>query len=87
MKVWVMDLFLLQGMINDVVLGLPIGISSLSYLSICGVCSLSKKYNIKTKFIKRLDIFFIYNFFYKIFNTSLLVLFFSIELDYNDFNR
>ena len=41
-------LIFVAGMINDVVVGLPIGISSLSYLSVCVFCSLSKKYNIKT---------------------------------------
>ena len=37
----------LAGIINDVVIGFPIGISSVDYLFLCGNSILYKKYNLK----------------------------------------
>ncbi len=72
----------IAGLFNDVVLGFPIGISSLTYLIICGFAAYLKNITLRPNIIK--DCFY---FLFTIsvatsINYFLLVLFFSIELNY-----
>ena len=53
------------GIINDVVIGIPIGISSFCYLTLLGN-SLYKKHYFNPKFYEGLDIIIIYNFINKL---------------------
>ena len=53
------------GIINDVVIGIPIGISSFCYLILCSVTAY-KKHNFNPKLYEGLDIIIIYNFINKL---------------------
>ena len=74
----------IAGLFNDAVLGFPIGISSLTYLLICGFAAYLRNITLRPNVIK--------DWFYFLFtilvatsvNYFLLVLFFSIELNYYD---
>jgi rod shape-determining protein MreD len=73
----------IAGLINDVVVGFPLGISSLCYLLICGFASYLRNITLSPNLLK--DWFF---FLFTILVTnslmySLLVWFFSFELNYN----
>ena len=71
------------GMINDAVVGLPIGISSLSYLFICVFASYLRNITLRPSLIKDWIFFLFTTIFIKSLMHLLLVLFFSFELDYN----
>ena len=77
-------LVFIAGLINDVVIGLPIGISSLTYLLICGFAAYLRNITLRPSLVK--DWFFflftilvISSFFY-----SILVIFFDIKVNYYD---
>jgi len=70
------------GLINDVVIGLPIGISSMTYLSICVFAVYLRNITLRPSLVK--DWFF---FLFTILVTtsvfySILVIFFYVEIDY-----
>ena len=72
----------LAGLINDVVTGLPIGMSSFNYLLICGFASYLRTITLRPNMIK--DWFF-FLFTISVVNSlsySLLNIFFSIDLNY-----
>ena len=74
----------IAGLINDVVTGLPIGISSFNYLLICGFASYLKTITLRPNLIK--DWFF-FLFTIMVVNSlsySVLNIFFSIDLNYYD---
>tara|TARA_B100000214_G_scaffold315896_1_gene249275 strand:- start:143 stop:658 length:516 start_codon:yes stop_codon:yes gene_type:complete len=72
----------IAGMFNDAVLGFPIGISSLTYLIICGFAAYLKNITLRPSLTK--------DWFYFLFtilvansvNYFLLILFFSVEINY-----
>jgi len=73
----------IAGLINDAVVGFPLGVSSLCYLLICGFASYLRNITLRPSLLK--DWFF---FLFTILVTnslmySLLVWIFSFELDYN----
>ena len=75
-------LVFIAGLINDVVIGLPLGISSLIYLSICVFAVYLRNITLRPSLIK--DWFF---FLFTILVTtsvfySILVIFFNIKIDY-----
>ena len=75
-------LVFIAGLINDVVIGLPMGISSLIYLSICVFAVYLRNITLRPSLIK--DWFF---FLFTILVTtsvfySILVIFFNIKIDY-----
>ena len=72
----------IAGMINDVVVGLPVGISSLSYLFICVFASYLRNITLRPSLIKDWIFFLFTIFFIKSLMHLLLVLFFSFELNY-----
>ena len=70
----------LAGLINDTVVGLPLGISSLSYLIICIATSYFRNITIRPNPIKDWFYFLFVISFINSINYSILTLFFSFEL-------
>ena len=77
-------LIFLAGLFNDVVVGLPIGISSFCYLIICGFAGYLRNITLRPSLLKDWLFFLITILVVKSIMYSCLVLFFSINLDYND---
>ena len=76
-------LIFIAGLFNDVVVGLPIGISSFNYLLICGFASYLRNITLSPSLIKDWIFFLITILVVNSFNYSLLVLFFSYEPELN----
>ena len=72
----------IAGLFNDVVLGFPIGISSLTYLIICGFAVYLKNITLRPNLFKDWIYFLFTILVANSVNYFLLVLFFSIELNY-----
>ena len=77
-------LIFLAGLFNDVVVGLPIGISSFCYLIICGFAGYLINITLRPSLIKDWLFFLVTILVVKSIMYSSLVLFFSINLDYNN---
>ena len=77
-------LVFIAGLFNDVVVGLPIGVSSFSYLLICGFSIYLKNITLRPSVIKDWIFFAITILVVNSLMYSILVLFFSLHLDYND---
>ena len=77
-------LIFIAGLINDVVVGLPMGISSLAYLLICGFAAYFRNITLNPSLVK--DWFFFLTTILVVNSMvySLLVLFFSYHMNYND---
>ena len=73
-----------SGLINDVVVGFPIGISSLAYLFICVFAAYLKNITLHPSVLKDWLFFLLTILVVNSLIYSLLVLFFSLSLDYND---
>ena len=72
------------GLINDVVIGLPLGISSVTYLFICVFAVYLRNITLRVSLIK--DWFF-FLFTILVINSifySILVIFFNVRVSYND---
>ena len=74
----------ISGLINDVVVGLPMGISSLAYLFICVFAAYLKNITLHPSVLKDWLFFLLTILAVNSLQYSLLVLFFSLNLDYND---
>ena len=72
----------IAGMFNDAVLGFPIGISSLTYLIICGFASYLRNITLRPSLAKDWLYFLFTILVANSINYFLLVLFFSIEINY-----
>ena len=70
------------GMFNDAVLGFPIGISSLTYLIICGFAAYLRNITLRPSLIKDWLYFLFTILVANSINYFLLILFFSIEINY-----
>ena len=77
-------LVFIAGLFNDVVIGFPIGVSSFSYLLICGFSAYLKNITLRPSVIKDWIFFAITILVVNSLMYSILVLFFSLHLDYND---
>jgi len=77
-------LIFLSGLINDVVVGLPIGISSLSYLLVCGFAAYLRNITLRPSLFNDWLFFLLTILVVNSFIYSLLVLFFSFNLIYTD---
>ena len=77
-------LVFLAGLFNDVVIGLPIGISSFGYLVICGFAGYLKNITLRPSLLKDWLFFLITISVVTSLMYSILVLFFSVKLDYNN---
>ena len=76
-------LIFLAGLFNDVVVGFPIGISSFSYLLICGFAAYLRNITLRPNLLKDWLFFLITALVVNSLMYSLLVLFFRYELDYS----
>ena len=72
------------GLINDVVVGFPMGISSLAYLFICGSAAYFRNITLNPSLIKDWMFFLTTILVVNSIIYSILVLFFSFSLNYND---
>ena len=72
----------IAGMFNDSVLGFPIGISSLTYLIICGFAAYLKNITLRPSLTKDWLYFLFTILVANSINYFLLVLFFSVEINY-----
>jgi len=77
-------LIFIAGLINDVVTGFPMGISSLAYLFICGSAAYFKNITLNPSLFKDWMFFLATILVVKTMLYSSLVLFFSFSLNYND---
>ncbi len=74
----------IAGLINDVVVGFPVGISSLAYLFICVFAAYLRNITLHPSVLKDWLYFLLTILVVNSMIYSLLVLFFSISLDYNN---
>ena len=79
-----LGLVFIAGLFNDVVVGFPIGVSSFSYLLICGFSAYLKNITLRPSILKDWVFFAITILVVNSLKYSILVLFFSLHLDYND---
>jgi len=77
-------LIFIAGLINDVVVGFPMGISSLAYLIICGFAAYFKNITLNPSLLNDWFFFLTTILVVNSMMYSLLVLFFSFNLNYND---
>ena len=75
-------LIFLSGLFNDIVTGLPIGVSSLAYLLICGFSAYLRNITLRPSLTKDWLYFLFTILVANSINYFLLVLFFSIEINY-----
>ena len=71
------------GLINDVVTGLPIGISSFNYLLICGFAAYLRTITLRPNLVKDWFFFLFTILVVNSLSYSVLNIFFSIDLNYN----
>ena len=77
-------LIFIAGLINDVVVGFPMGISSLTYLLICGFAAYFRNITLNPTLLRDWFFFLLTILVVNSMMYSLLVLFFSFNLNYND---
>ena len=77
-------LIFIAGLFNDVVVGFPMGISSLTYLLICGFAAYFRNITLNPSLLKDWFFFLLTILVVNSMMYSLLVLFFSFNLNYND---
>ncbi len=74
----------LAGLINDVVTGFPIGISSFNYLLICGFAAYLRTITLKPNLVKDWFFFLLTILVVNSLSYSILNIFFSIDLNYKN---
>ena len=74
----------IAGLINDVVIGFPIGVSSLGYLLICGFAAYLRNITLRPSVLKDWLFFLVTILVVNSLIYSLLVIFFSTKINYND---
>ncbi len=72
----------IAGLFNDVVIGFPLGLSSLTYLLICLFAAYLKYITIRPRLLNDWFFFLFTIMFVNSVNYFLLILFFSVEVDY-----
>ena len=72
----------IAGMFNDAVLGFPIGISSLTYLVICGFAAYLRNITLRPNLYKDSIVFLVAILFANSVNSLILSFFFSIDINY-----
>ncbi len=77
-------LIFIAGLINDVVVGFPIGVSSLGYLLICGFAAYLRNITLRPSVLKDWLFFLVTILVVNSLIYSLLVMFFSTKINYND---
>ena len=74
----------IAGLFNDVMNGLPMGISSLCYLLLCATAAYLRNITLRPNLFKDWIFFFITILFLNFINFSYLILFVNYEIDYFD---
>ena len=74
----------LAGLINDVATGLPIGISSFNYMLLCGFAAYLRNITLRPSLVKDWFFFLLTILVVNSLSYSILFLFFSIDLDYQN---
>ena len=74
----------IAGLINDIVVGFPIGVSSLGYLLICGFAAYLRNITLRPSVLKDWLFFLVTILVVNSLIYSLLVMFFSTKINYND---
>ena len=77
-------LIFIAGIINDVVVGFPMGISSLAYLIICGFAAYFRNITLNPSLLKDWLFFLVTILVVNSLAYSILVLFFSYNMNYDD---
>ena len=77
-------LIFIAGLINDVVVGFPIGVSSLGYLLICGFAAYLRNITLRPSVLKDWLFFLVTILVVNSLIYSLLVMFFLTKINYND---
>ena len=77
-------LIFIAGLFNDVVVGLPMGISSLTYLLICGFAAYLRNITLRPNLIKDWFFFLFTTALLNSLNYILLTLFFSFKISYEE---
>jgi len=75
-------LIFIAGLFNDVVNGIPMGISSLTYLLLCAAAAYLRNITLRPNLIKDWIFFLITVSFLNFFTFSYLIMFFNYEIDY-----
>ena len=75
-------LIFVAGLFNDVVIGYPIGLSGLTYLLICGFAAYLRNITLRPNLVNDWFFFLFTIMFVNSVNYFLLILFFSVEVDY-----
>ena len=75
-------LIFISGLINDVVVGFPLGISSFNYLLICGFAGYLRNITLRPSLVKDWFFFLFTILVVNSLSYSLLILFFSLDLNY-----
>ena len=75
----------IAGLINDVVVGFPIGISSLAYLLICGFAAYLRNITLRPSLMKDWFFFLITILVINSFVFIVMVIFFTYEINYTNF--
>ena len=74
-------LIFIAGLFNDVVIGLPLGLSSLSYMLICGFASYLRYITLRPNLMKDWLFFLFTIIFVNSLNYTIVILFFNLQLD------
>ena len=77
-------LIFIAGLFNDVVVGLPMGVSSLTYLLICGFAAYLRNITLRPNLIKDWFFFLFTVSLINSLNYTLLTLFFSFKISYEE---
>jgi len=78
------SLIFLAGLFNDVINGLPMGISSLSYLLLCAAAAYLRNITLRPNLVKDWIFFLIIILILNFITYSFLILFFNYEINYLD---
>jgi len=79
-------LIFIAGLINDVVVGFPLGISSLAYLLICGFAAYLRNITLRPNLFKDWIFFLLTILVVNSFTYSFLTLFFLFKINYMSYN-
>ena len=79
-----MDIFFFSGIINDVVIGYPIGVSAFTYLFICGFAAYLRNITLRPNLLNDWLFFLFTILVVTAINFTILSIIFTIDLNYYD---
>ena len=77
-------LIFIAGLFNDVIIGIPMGVSSLSYLLLCGAAAYLRNITLRPSLMKDWIFFLIIIIILNSLSFIILTLFFDFEINYSD---